>query len=246
MIDLVHGIGRKVYAAELHIESTTRISGLRSTHGWAADKQVFFVIDFSRPFAAAQVQVDGAERTGAAGDHISGKQIKVILRQSPSAEALVVRVGISGTNEDGAAKNLAAEIPHWDFDGLRRTNQQEWSRALRVLSATLPSENLQQTLATAVYHGLVAPATFNDVDGAYRGQDHKNYANPGFTKYTTFSIWDIYRGEFPFLTLMQPHRIGDIVKTMLADYRQLDWHSLPFGLYGAMRHGVCPAFTGSA
>ena len=81
--------------------------------------------------------------------------------------------------------------------------------------------------ATGAYHGLVAPATFNDVDGAYRGQDHKNHPNPGFTKYTTISIWDIYRGEFPFIMLMQPQRIGGIIRTLLADYQQLDQHSLP-------------------
>ncbi len=227
IVDLVHGIGCEAYAAELRIESSSRISGVRSTHGWAADKQVFFVIEFSSPFVSAEVQVDGAVRKVAVGEHISGKQIKAILPQSPSTEPLVVRVGISGTSVDGASRNLAAEIPHWDFDALLHGIQQEWRRALGALDAKLPTEKLQQTFATAAYHGLVAPATFNDADGAYRGQDHNNYPNPGFTKYTTLSIWDIYRGEFPFLTLMQPHRIADIVKTVLADYRQLGQHSLP-------------------
>ena len=227
MIDLVHGIGCEVYAAELHIESPTRVSGVRSTHGWAADKQVFFVIEFSRPFAAVEVQVDGSTKSAATGDSISGKQIRAIFSQTAGAEPLVVRVGISGTSVEGAAKNLTAEIPHWDFDALVRGSQAEWGRALGVLNAELSSTALNQTFATGAYHGLVAPATFNDVDGTYRGQDHKNYPNPGFTKYTTLSIWDIYRGEFVFLTLIQPHRIGDIVKTMLADYQQLGQNSLP-------------------
>jgi predicted alpha-1,2-mannosidase len=227
MLDLVHGIGCEVYAAELRIESATRVSGVRSTHGWAADKQVFFVIEFSQPFASIEVQQDGAVRRVAIGDRISGKHIKAVFTQSAAAEPLVVRIGISGTGVEGAQKNLAAEIPHWDFDAVVRANQQDWERALGVLNAELPHQALNQTFATGAYHGLVAPATFNDVDGAYRGQDHKNYPNPGFTKYTTLSIWDIYRGEFPFLMLMQPNRIGDIVKTLLADYRQLDQHSLP-------------------
>ena len=227
MLDLAHGIGCEVYAAELRIESATRVSGMRSTHGWAADKQVFFVIEFSRPFASVEVQQDGATRRAAIGDRISGKQIKAIFTQSTAAEPLVVRIGISATSVEGVQRNLAVEIPHWDFDAVVRANQQDWSRALGVLNAELPSQALNQTFVTGAYHGLVAPATFNDVDGAYRGQDHKNYPNPGFTKYTTLSIWDIYRGEFPFLMLMQPHRISDIVKTLLADYRQLDQHSLP-------------------
>jgi predicted alpha-1,2-mannosidase len=227
LVDLVHGIGCNVYAAELHIESATRISGSRSTHGWAADKQVFFVIEFSRPFASVQAKVDAATRTIAAGDKLEGKQIQAIFTQSAAAEPLVVRVGISATSVEGAAKNLAAEIPHWDFDRISGATAQAWNQALGVLDAELASDALEETFVTGAYHGLIAPATFNDVDGTYRGQDHKNHPNPGFTKYTTISIWDIYRGEFPFIMLMQPHRTGDIVRTLLADYQQLGQNSLP-------------------
>jgi predicted alpha-1,2-mannosidase len=227
MLDLVQGIGCQVYAAELHVESATRVSGHRYTHGWAADKQVFFVIEFSRPVAAIQTKADGVVSTASIGDRITGKEIQAIFTQSPGAEPLVMKVGISCTGVNGASKNLAAEMPHWDFDAVRRKTQGVWSKALALLDADLPTPALSQTFWTGAYHGLVAPATFNDVDGTYRGQDHKNYTNPGFTKYTTISIWDIYRGEFPFLMLMQPHRINDIVATLLADYRQLDQHSLP-------------------
>lgn len=227
MLDLVHGIGCDVYAAELHVESPTRIRGQRSTHGWAADKQVYFVAEFSRPFASLEANIDGKVQALNVGDHVSGKQIQAIFTQAAGADALVVRVGISATGMEGAAKNLAAEIPHFDFDRLHKETAQAWSQALNVLQAECSAPAMQQTFDTAVYHGLVAPATFNDVDGSYRGQDHKNYPNPGFTKYTTLSIWDIYRGEFPFIMLMQPHRVRDIIETLLADYRQLNQHSLP-------------------
>ena len=95
------------------------------------------------------------------------------------------------------------------------------------MDADLPDHTHSEAFYTGAYHGLVAPATFNDVDGTYRGQDGQDHTNPGFTKYTTFSIWDIYRGEFPFITLMQPHRVNDIIRTMLADYQQLGQHALP-------------------
>ena len=88
-----------------------------------------------------------------------------------------------------------------------RQTEQVWNRALAVLNADLPDRALSQTFYTGAYHGLVAPITFNDVDGTYRGQDHQNHPNPGFTKYTALSIWDIYRGEFPFIMLMHPRRI---------------------------------------
>jgi predicted alpha-1,2-mannosidase len=227
MLDLAHGLHSTVYDAELIVESPIRVSGKRSTHGWAADKQVYFVREFSQPVHSVQVKVDGEERAASAGDRITGKEIKAIFTHTPGAAPLTIRVGLSCTGIEGAAKNLAAEIPHWDFDAVVRQSEQTWSHALAVLDADLPDKTLSHTFYTGADHGLVAPATFNDVDGIYRGQDRQNHPNPGFTKYTTLSIWDIYRGEFPFIMLTQPQRSNDIVRTLLDDYKRLDQHALP-------------------
>lgn len=227
IVDLVHSIGSKVYHAELNIESNTRISGSRATHGWAKDKHVYFVMEFAQPAASIEVNVDGKVSSASVGDKFSGEQVKAILSQAVGSEPRIVRVGISGTGIEGARKNLAAEIPHWDFDAVVRQAEQMWREALVVLDAELPSEPLTQIFYTGAYHGLVAPMTYSDVDGTYRGQDGKNHPNPGFTKYTALSIWDIYRGEFPFLTITQPHRANEIIQTMLLDYQQLGQHMLP-------------------
>ncbi len=227
LLDLAHGIGSKVYHAELNIESSTRISGKRFTHGWAPDRQAYFVMEFSQPVASLQVKVDGKVSSATAGDRFSGKLVEAIFTLAQSAAPLVVRTGISGTSIEGARKNLSAEISGWDFDAVARQTESEWTRALAVLEADLPDAALQETFFSGAYHGMVAPATFNDVDGAYRGQDRQNHPDPGFTKYTELSIWDIYRGEFPFIMLTQPRRTDDIVRTMLIDYQQLGQHSLP-------------------
>jgi predicted alpha-1,2-mannosidase len=227
ILDLVHGLGGTVYHAELNVESNSRVSGKRYTHGWAADKQVYFVIEFSQP-VTAQVKVADKISSASAGDRFSDQQIKAIFSQVSEAKPLIIRVGLSCTSIEGAKKNLAAEIPHWDFDAVVHQTESVWSKALSVLDAELSDKALSQTFYTGAYHGLVAPMTFNDADGNYRGQDHKNYPDPGFTKYTSLSIWDIYRGEFPFIMLMQPHRTNDIIRTLLADYQQLNQHSLPF------------------
>ncbi|MDR3751812.1 MAG: GH92 family glycosyl hydrolase [Terracidiphilus sp.] len=227
MVDLAHCLGSKIYQGELNIESNMRVTGKRGTHGWAADKQVYFVIEFARPFASVEVSVDGKTASAATGDKLSGKQIKAIFTQQPGALPLIMRVGLSCTGIEGAAKNLAAEIPHWDFDAVAHQSEQAWSRELAPLDAELPTRALSQTFFTGAYHGLTSPATFNDVDGSYRGQDRQNHPNPGFTKYTILSIWDIYRGEFPFIMLMQPKRATDIVRTLLADYKELNQNSLP-------------------
>ena len=227
ILDLVHGIGCKVYHAELKIESATRISGMRATHGWAADRQIYFVMEFSRPVTSMDVSVDGTVSQRAAESQYQGVEIKAILGHAPGTQPLVVRVGVSCTSVAGAAKNLTAEMPHWDFDAMAHEAEQTWSKALAVLDADLPSNALSETFYSDAYHALVAPATFNDIDGTYRGQDRANHSNPGFTKYTTLSIWDIYRGEVPFIMLMQPQRSSDIVRTLVADYEQLGLHTLP-------------------
>lgn len=227
ILDLVHGISCTPMHAELRIEGPTRVSGMRSTRGWAEDRQVYFVIEFSRPITTIDVSIDGKESTATPGSEFTGKNVKAIFGHAAGSQPLIVRVGISCTGVDGASKNLAAEIPGWDFDAVAHASAQEWSKALSVLDADLPTKALTEAFYSDAYHGLVAPATFNDHDGTYRGQDHQNHANGGFAKYTALSIWDIYRGEFPFITLMQPRRSADIVRTMVADYEQLGLNVLP-------------------
>ncbi len=229
LLNLVHGLGRqvKVYDAELTVESPTRISGKRCTHGWAKDRQVYFVMEFSRPVVSMDVNVDGNISAASSVRRISAKDIKAILCFAASSEPLVIRVGISGTGVAGAKKNLALEIPHWDFDAVHQQAEQTWNEALGALEVKASDAALAQCVYTGAYHGMTAPATFNDVDGTYRGQDHKNHPNPGFTNYTTLSIWDIYRAQFPFMMLMQPQRTDDVINTLLVDYQQLRQHSLP-------------------
>jgi len=227
MVDLAYGLSGKVYKGELNIESKSRVSGVRSNHGWASDRQIYFVIEFSQSAASIEINIDGKTSSASVGDKLSGEKVKAIFSHAPASTPLMLRVGISCTSIEGAAKNLSAEMPHWDFDAVVRQAERDWSHEMAALDADLPSTAMSQTFFTGAYHGLTAPATYNDVDGTYRGQDRQNHPNPGFTKYTILSIWDIYRGEFPFLTLMQPKRANDIVQTLVADYQQLNQHALP-------------------
>jgi len=227
ILDLVHGLGCTVYHAELNIESPTRITGTRFTHGWAPNRKVYFVIEFSKPFSSVDVSVDGSIHAAAVGDRLSGTQIKAIFTQPSDRDEVTIRVGISCTGIKGARKNLAAEIPHWHFDAIRRTTARQWTKALAAVTAELPTAELTETFYSGMYHASVAPATFNDVDGTYRGEDGRNHLHAGFTNYTTMSIWDIYRGEFPYLMFTQPDRINDIIQTLLVDYQQLNQNSLP-------------------
>jgi len=139
-----------------------------------------------------------------------------------------MRIGISGTGIEGARANLKSEIPHWDFDAIRHQTEAQWDKLLGLLDCTLPTPALTEVFYTATYHALTTPNTFSDVNGEYRGEDQKIHPSTGFAKYSTISTWDTCRSEFPLLTLMQPQRVNDIVNSLLADYRELNQHSLPY------------------
>ena len=227
ILDLVHALSQRVFEAELNIESATTVSGYRGTHGWASNRQVYFVMEFSRPFSSCRIERNGKVQRGSIGS-VPGPKIRAAFAFSKTAnEPLVVKVGISGTGIEGARRNLQAEIPHFNFDSIHQQAWQTWNKTLGVLEAKLPNKELTQTFYTAAYHGMIGPTTFNDVDGKYRGEDHNNHPNPGFTNYTTISIWDIYRAEFPLIMLTQPQRTDDMINTLLADYQQLNAHALP-------------------
>lgn len=227
MVDLVHALGSKVYKAHLKVDDNRTLSGYRKTHGWAKDRVVFFVMEFSQPFDRVEVNVDG-KVVQAGRKPIDGVKIRAAVSGGALDKKIVVlKVGISGTSVENARKNLAAEIPHFDFAGVLKSATAEWNQTLSSIKADIPDTGTRKTFYTGMYHGLSSPTTYSDVDGAYRGQDRRNHRSTHFTKYTALSIWDIYRSQFPFLTITKPSIVKDIMRTFLADYRQLNQQSLP-------------------
>ena len=159
---------------------------------------------------------------------LKGAHLKAYVNYRTAAgEAVLVKVGISGTGIDGARRNLAAEIPGWDFDGVRRQAAAQWDRTLGRIAIETPDPHLRATFYTNLYQSSLAPTLFNDSDGTYRGMDRRNHAGGGFQNYTEMSLWDTFRSENPLLTLVQPARVDDIVHTMTAHYGELGRHALP-------------------
>ncbi|MGA3171505.1 MAG: GH92 family glycosyl hydrolase [Chthoniobacteraceae bacterium] len=227
IIDLVHGISNRPLESSLQRESNTVISGHRKTHGWAADRDVWFVIEFSRPFKSLNLQCDG-QLPGPGTTQVSGALVRGDVDfDAQAGQPLIVKVALSPTSLEEAHKNMAAEAPGWDFDGIRSVAAKAWKKALSVITVETPDPALRQTFYTNLYQSLQAPVLFSDADGTYRGQDHRNHEYAGFQKYTEFSLWDIYRAEAPLLTIIQPRRVPDMAASMLADYRELGAHSLP-------------------
>jgi predicted alpha-1,2-mannosidase len=127
----------------------------------------------------------------------------------------------------GALKNLAAEVPQWDFDKTKREGQQLWNNELSKIRVEMLDNDDSTVFYTALYHSFLSPIIYEDVDGQYRGLDQNIHQSDGFTNYTIFSLWDTYRALHPLFNLVQPCRNRDMVKSMLAHYDQSVHKMLP-------------------
>ena len=190
-------------ATETHIEPSgdSRLVGWRYSTGWAKDQRVWFVAEFSRPFTSFE-QV---------GEHYARVNFA-----TAEGEQLMLKVALSPVSIEGAEANLAAELPGWDFDAAAAAADAAWNAQLAKVKVTTQDEVARRIFYTGLYHTMVAPSEFCDVNGDYRGADGAVHRNPGHTTYTTFSLWDTYRAAMPLMTILHPDRMPDIVNTMLA------------------------------
>lgn len=227
ILDLVHGIGNSPVDASLKVEDNHTISGSRISEGWGGRRAVYFVMQFSKPFDSYGIEADG-KRLSTSVNEAGGKELKAYVNyQTAKGEAILVKVGISGTSVEGARKNLASEIPGWDFAGVHAAAAKKWEKVFDAVQIKTDDPHIRNTFYANLYLTCLAPVLFNDVDGTYRGMDDRNHSGAPFQNYTTFSIWDIYRAEWPLLTILHPHRVNDMVESMLGEYHELGQHTTP-------------------
>lgn len=227
VLDLVHGLGNQPIEATLSVEDDTTISGSRISRGWGGRRAIYFVMQFSRRFQSFGIEQDGRRLDGNARE-AEGRNLKAFVSYKTSAnEKILVKVGISGTGIEGARKNLEAELPGWDFEAIRTAAVRQWQQVFDAVQIETFDPHIRNTFYANLYLTCLAPVLFNDVDGSYRGMDRKNHTGARFQNYTTFSIWDIYRAEWPLLTLLQPGRVNDMIESMLAEYRESGLHTTP-------------------
>ncbi|MEI6666529.1 MAG: GH92 family glycosyl hydrolase [Acidobacteriota bacterium] len=204
---------------QLVIEGPTTISGYRFSKGWAADQRVYFVARFSAPIFTWLISADGEvsnERREA-----QGKKVKALLRfRARPGDPIIAKVALSPTGVDGARRNLDKEAAGWEFDAYRRDAEEAWERRLERIRIDTADKARKTVFYTALYHSMLAPTIFCDVDGAYRGADGQVHATTKFQHHTVFSLWDTFRALHPLLTLIQPERVNDLVQSMMAFSRE--------------------------
>ena len=216
IIDLKHR--GHIVSSDLQIINDSTISGHTLTTKWAVDKHIFFYARFSKPFkkfgiAVNDTLVDKITK-------VEGKNIKAFLSfTTTEKEQILVKVGISAVSVDGATKNLESENRGWDFASMTDLARNEWNQFLSKIEVEGGTEKERRIFYTSLYHAALAPNLFMDIDGQFRGADHQVHQAKGFTNYTIFSLWDVFRTQMPLLTIIEPARMSDYMKTFMEMYR---------------------------
>ena len=211
-LDLSQCIGwDKLNDCLLTQESATRLTGFRRSNGWAADRRIYFSIDFSQPVTVHRL--DSMER--------------VVVSVADNTKPLLVKVALSPVSIDKAKLNMQAELAGWDFDAAVKQADEAWNRELARIQIQTNDRTKKRVFYTAMYHLMTSCSKFNDVDREYRGADGKVH-KADFTNYTTLSLWDTYRAAHPLMTVAFPEMQRDFAQTFLNIYKQQGrlpvWH----------------------
>ena len=219
------------YTLDSHIEvvDSVTIRGYRFSQGWSPKQHVFFETRFSKPFEAMQLDTT-AIATKSRG-RIGTASVARFDFKTAKDEQIVVVTALSGVSAEGAHKNLIAEAPDMNFEGYRQRATEVWNQELAKIAVKGGTSDDRVNFYTALYHSMIAPTIYSDVDGAYFGPDGQTHAGEGWTNYSTFSLWDTYRAAHPLFTYTQPQRANDMIKGFLKFYEQHG--ALPlWNLYG--------------
>lgn len=204
----------------MHVVSDTEIEGIKKTSGWAKDHTVCFYAKFSKPFTL-ESYVNG-ELVEADDDTLTGDDVKARLSfATKKGEQVLVKVGISAVDTEGAKKNLEAELTDWDFDKVSKQANNVWEKELSGIEITTDDKDARTIFYTSLYHTMLSPNTYVDVDGRYRGQDLKIHTmENGEQYYTVFSLWDTFRALHPLMTLIKPELNSKFVNTLVKKYQE--------------------------
>ena len=202
---------------QVEVVSDTEIRGHKLTEYWVFDQQISFYAKFSKPFTYTIVRDTLTDQ-----NNKQQPRCKVLLNFSTQQdEPVLVKVGISAVDMEGAKKNLGAEIPDWNFDKVRKDARQAWNKYLSKIDVTTNNETDKTIFYTSMYHTAISPNLFTDVDGRYWGMDQTvHQGDIDKPIYTTFSLWDTFRALHPLLSIIEPQMNNDFIYSLLQKHKE--------------------------
>jgi len=205
--------------ALIEVVSPTKVRGYRRSKAWANNQYIAFVMEFSQPIVNYSVWNNGdIVRTGS---QFTNTDARINFRfKTDGKTPLLVKVALSPVSPEGAERNLAAELPHWDFNTVKNEAEAAWNKELSKIEITTNKPDQLAIFYTALYHCFTNPNNATDVDGQYRGMDQKIHKADGYTQYTIFSLWDTFRALHPLYTLIDRKRTNDFIQSFLSMYKQ--------------------------
>lgn len=218
-IDMMHRDNLLYYDIQTH--GDTAISGYRVSKAWATEQHCYFYAVFNHPFKdLAQLDVSYQEKGKEGNVRTVIEQVQVFSLAFGPYSSIEMKIGISGTDVEGARKNLYAEVGNKTFDEIRTSSRSAWNKKLAKLPCPLKEKTEIENYYTALYHCYTVPNIWSDVDGRYRGMDHKIHKAEGYTRYTVFSLWDTFRAYHPLMARLEPEVTRDWVVTFLEMYKE--------------------------
>ena len=215
--------------SKIEVVDSTTIRGYRFSQGWSPKQHVYFETRFSKPFEAVRLDTTAIQAKGRG--RIGTATIARLDFKTTEGEQITMVTSLSGVSLEGAHKNGLAEAPDLNFEGYRQRAAEAWNQQLAKIEVKGGTADDRVNFYTAMYHAMLAPTIYSDVDGAYFGPDGQAHPGEGHVNYSTFSLWDTYRAAHPLFTYTQPDRVNDMIKGFLRFYEQHG--ALPlWNLYG--------------
>jgi predicted alpha-1,2-mannosidase len=240
ILDLMAGIYNypdKNVWTYMRVVNDSTVIGYRQTNGWARTRTLYFAMKFSKPFFQHGYR-NYSKREVYGGfwgkfnqvknfPEIAGRQLRAYFDfKTEAGEKIKIKFALSPVSMAGALNNMQAEIPGWDFNKVKADGQRQWEKELHKIDIE-GSKDTKINFYTSMYHAMINPTVYMDVDGQYKGLDQMVHKAVGFTNYTTFSLWDTYRALHPLFNIIEPKRNADMVRSMLAHFDQSPEHMLP-------------------
>ncbi len=197
--------------SHISVVDSVTIEGYRFSDGWARDQRLWFRSRFSQPWDSLRIDRTPIIKDGKT---IGNGDVAWFYFSTEAGEQISVSTSLSCTGAEGAALNLTTEVPDDNFDKYRENARKTWNSALSKITVDGGNDD-KVKFYTALYHSMLAPTIYGDVDGAYRGPDKANHQAEGWTNYGTFSLWDTFRASHPLMTYLQPVRAHDFVKSLV-------------------------------